>query len=189
MYPANDTEHLLRSLRSDPVCDEVVHAEGVDVSQVDGCECFGCFVAVAIGEIAVYCDGDEADAEVLQTVEDDWADPQVLHFERPAEAEEGYAADDEAEDDDYESKLGFVDAFVTARHEFDYPVGERTGDKSSYNGSDKRCNGDQSNFRHGEAVRRHREDLCQDAADHDEPGRCQSIGEERKQDLWEDQHY
>ena len=50
---ADDAEHLERALLRDPGGDEVVHAEGVDVTQVQAGEGLGRFVTVAFGYVAV----------------------------------------------------------------------------------------------------------------------------------------
>jgi len=50
---ADDAEDLQGPLAGDPGADEVVHAERVDVAQVEGREGFGGFVAVALGDVAI----------------------------------------------------------------------------------------------------------------------------------------
>lgn len=50
---ADDAEDLQGTLGNDPGADEVVHAEGVDIAQVEGGEGFGGFVTVALGDVAV----------------------------------------------------------------------------------------------------------------------------------------
>lgn len=75
MDSTDNAEHLLGSLRRDPGGYEVVHAERIDVAQVDGRKCLRCLVAVTVRKIAVDSNGHEAHAEILQAIEDDGTDP------------------------------------------------------------------------------------------------------------------
>lgn len=80
MYATDDAEYLFRSFGNNPGRDEVIHAKGVDITQVDGGECFGCLITMAIGQIAVHRDRHEAHTEVLHAVEDYRTDPWILNL-------------------------------------------------------------------------------------------------------------
>jgi predicted methyltransferase len=77
MNSSNDTKDFFRTLAVNPRRDEIVHAERVNVPQIDCCKGLGCFVAMAIGQVAINRDVDEANGKVLQAVKDDWANPWV----------------------------------------------------------------------------------------------------------------
>lgn len=53
MQTADDAEDFERAFAGDPRGDEVVHAEGVDVAQVERCECFRGFVSMALCNVTV----------------------------------------------------------------------------------------------------------------------------------------
>lgn len=189
MDAPNDAKHFLGALRRDPRGDKIIHAERVDVAQVDGGKGFGRLVAMAVGQVAVDGDGHESDAEVLQSVEDDGTNPGIPDLQRDPEAEERHAAQHEGDDDDDQTKLRLVDAVVVATHRLRSPVGRGTRDEGPDDGADQRRDGHQSNPGDGEVVRRCGEELGENAPDHDQPGGRQPVGKEAEDNLREREHH
>jgi hypothetical protein len=77
MNSSNDTKDFFRTLAVNPRRDEIVHAERVNVAQIDCCKGFWGFVAMAVGQVTINRDVDEANRKVLQAVKNYWANPWV----------------------------------------------------------------------------------------------------------------